>query len=101
MSVLHSFQLLPAGTNQFDALVDWIAKTAPAQAAVLDIGAGDGDMDYPIRIRPYSSRIVGVDPSPGIHDNHLVDERLESTLEEVADQFVATFHIAVASYVAE
>ena len=68
---------------------------------MLDIGAGDGDMDYPIRIRPYASRIVGVDPSPGIHDNHLVDERHESTLEEVADQFVATFDIAVASYVVE
>jgi len=101
MSLAHSFHLLPAGTNQFDALVDWIGSVAPAKATVLDIGAGDGDMDYPIRIRPYASRIVGVDPSPGIHDNHLVDERHESTLEEIADQFVATFDVAVAAYVVE
>ncbi len=101
MSLTHSFHLLPPGTDQFEALVTWIATVAPANAAVLDIGAGDGDMDYPIRIRPYASRIVGVDPSPGIHDNHLVDERHESTLEDVAEQFVATFDVAVAAYVVE
>jgi SAM-dependent methyltransferase len=47
------------------------------------------------------SRIVGVDPSPGIWQNTLVDERHQCSLEEHAAVSPDAYDLAVASYVVE
>ncbi len=93
--------LLSPRTDQYDALVSWVFESRPAGQAVLDVGAGDGDMDYPDRLRPIASRIVGVDPSEGIAKNLLVDHAVQATIEEFALNTEETFDVAVAVYVVE
>ena len=94
-------QLIPAGVQQFDALCGWVLEHATPTAVVLDVGAGDGDMDYPARLRPHVARIVGIDPSAGIWENDLVDERHQRTLEDHAVASADAYDLAVASYVLE
>jgi len=94
-------QLIPAGVQQFDALCAWVLEHCPSGGTVLDVGAGDGDMDYPTRLRARAGRIVGIDPSSGIWQNELVDEQHQRTLEEHAATAPEPYDIAVASYVVE
>jgi SAM-dependent methyltransferase len=94
-------QLIPAGIQQFDALCSWVLEHATPDAVVLDVGAGDGDMDYPSRLRPHVARIVGIDPSAGIWDNTLLDERHQRSVEEHAAASTDRYDLAVASYVVE
>lgn len=93
--------LLSPDVDQFDALREMVATHADADSIVLDVGAGDGDRDYPTRLKAVVGRIVGVDPSPGILANERVDERFHTTLEEFAAAHRRQFDVAVACYVAE
>lgn len=87
--------------DQFDALVGWVCHVASSEARVLDIGAGDGDMAYPSRVRTNVGAVIGVDPSPLIHKNRRLDEAYEMSVERFSLDHREQFDVAVASYVAE
>ena len=73
----------------------------PQDAAVLNIGAGanrSGDMS---RVRERAVRLVGVDPSPRIHENSQVDERYEQTIEQFAIGHADEFDLAFSVFVLE
>jgi 2-polyprenyl-3-methyl-5-hydroxy-6-metoxy-1,4-benzoquinol methylase len=93
--------LLPPDAEQFDALTAWVIEDATPTSRVLDVGAGDGDMEYTSAVRAHVAWVTGVDPSPGIHKNERVDERVEATLEDFSAGHPAEFDLAVISYVVE
>ena len=93
--------LVPPGTHPYDALHDMVAAHTPPDAIVLDIGAGDGDRDYPTWLKAIQGRVVGVDPSAHILANQRLDERHQATLEEFAPTHPQHFDIVVASFVVE
>jgi SAM-dependent methyltransferase len=95
-------RLLPASTDQYDELVGWVLDALPARAGLLEVGAGNGDVDYHARLRPHLDRYVGVDPDPGIAGNAWLDEAHRSTMEAwVPAGGSATFDAALAVYVVE
>jgi SAM-dependent methyltransferase len=93
--------LAAVGTDQFEALISWVAECAVPGARLVDVGAGDGVLDYPSRLAGSVGRIVGIDPGVRIHDNHRVDECVQMTLEEFAPAHADRFDLAVAIYVVE
>lgn len=93
--------LAPAGVHPYDALRDMVAALAHPGARVIDVGAGDGDPDYPSWLSEIEGHVVGIDPSAGIYANPRLDERHQATLEEFAAAHPRQFDIAAASFVAE
>lgn len=94
-------ELVAEGVDQYDAFCAWVLESCEGSSAVLDVGAGDGALDYPARIRRHVASISGVDPSPRIWDNALLDERHHESLEQHAASHEARYDIAIASYVVE
>jgi SAM-dependent methyltransferase len=93
--------LAPVGTDQFEAMISWVTECATPDALLLDVGAGDGALDYPTRLARSVGRIVGIDPGERIHENHRVDERVRMTLEAFAPGSADRFDLAVVIYVVE
>jgi len=83
----------------------WVARSMPPDAAVLNIGAGANRSGELARVRARAGRVVGVDPSPRIHDNSQVDERYEQTIEQFAighaDEFDLAFSVFVLEHVGD
>lgn len=77
------------------------AAHAHAGASVLEIGAGDGHLDYPTWLMGIEGWIVGIDPSAGVLTNARLDERHQATLKEFGPKHPQHFDIAVSSFVVE
>lgn len=88
--------------NRHDLLIEWILKSVPVGAAILDIGANDGSFCPEIaRIAAHAGIFAGVDPDAEKLSRHpLLQQRFATTLEhsEIPD---ATFDCAYAIYVLE
>ncbi|HVX23025.1 MAG TPA: methyltransferase domain-containing protein [Acidimicrobiales bacterium] len=92
---------LPPGTNQYDALCQWVDELVTARTRLLDIGAGDGDDDYAGRLKELVGRYVGVDPDPATAHNAVLDDWYEGTIEAYAAEVGEPFDVALAIYVVE
>jgi SAM-dependent methyltransferase len=79
----------------------WVATSLPAGAHTLNVGAGSNRSGSLRRVRERSTRLVGVDPSPRVHDNAELDESHQMTLEEFAQDHVDEFDLAFAVFVLE
>jgi SAM-dependent methyltransferase len=93
--------LVPAGIHPYEALREMVAAHAHRDAIVLEVGAGDGDRNYPSWLEGIDARVVGIDPSARIRANQRLDERHRATLEEFAPDHPQHFDLAVASFVVE
>ncbi|MBO0775647.1 MAG: class I SAM-dependent methyltransferase [Actinobacteria bacterium] len=101
VQVLHA--TLPTDADQYQALAEWVARTAPPAARILDIGSGDGGDKYSGRIRELAGFLAGVDPSPAATRHPNLDQFLRCSVEEYAAGLPAAerFDVALAVYVAE
>lgn len=93
--------IIPATEDQYDVLSSWLRQSCIPSTRLLDIGAGNGDVDYPERLKPHIAQLVGVDPDPGIGDNRYLDAAHCMPLERFAADNDDRFDQALAVYVLE
>jgi SAM-dependent methyltransferase len=92
---------LPAQTQQFPELLEWIDAAHPGHISVLDVGGGGGFYDFPAAIRTRARRMVGVDPDPGVLERPWLDEGHQALVEEYAPGAGERFDVALCVYVVE
>lgn len=82
-------------------------EAGPVGGSLLEIGSGDGDDAYFSLVRPFFSRMEGVDPDPAGADHRGLDARHEFTIEEFAaggeghERFDAALAVYVVEHVAD
>lgn len=99
-----TIQMIPPPRVAAPWFAQWVSESMPPAATVLDIGAGES-LSGPLRqVRRRAGRMIGVDPSPRVHDNRQLDECYQSTLEAYAplhpDEFDLAFSVFVLEHVA-
>ena len=94
-------EALPAQQEQFHTLYRWARDAFPDGVSVCDIGGGGHSIDFPSRIRPWASRMVGVDPDPGVVKRSWYDETHQALVEEWAPTTDERFDLLFAVYVFE
>ena len=82
--IRHQVRAVPSPRAAVAGFAHWVAEECPADARVLNIGAGCNLSGSLRPVRRRAGHIVGVDPDPSIHDNPTLDERHCQTLEEYA-----------------
>ena len=78
-----------------------LAESMPVGAAVFEHRRRGQPVRRLARVRDRAGRLVGVDPSPRIHENLQVDERYEQTLEQFAIGHANEFDLAFSVFVLE
>ncbi|MGH9114492.1 MAG: hypothetical protein ACRDWW_01545, partial [Acidimicrobiales bacterium] len=73
---------LPPEREQFDELVSWVRSAHPGPVSILEVGGGGGFYDFPSRLRANASRMVGVDPEPGVLARPWFDAAYRETVEQ-------------------
>jgi SAM-dependent methyltransferase len=94
-------EALPAQQEQFQTLYQWARDAFPDGVAVCDIGGGGHFLDFPARIRPWASRMVGVDPDAGVLERPWYDEAHQALVEQWAAHTDERFDMLFAVYVFE
>lgn len=97
----YDAEALPTYQEQYEALHGWIRSAYPDGVAVCDAGGGGHCLDFPQRLRPWSARMVGVDPDPGVLERPWYDEAHQALLEDWAPSAGDRFDLVTAVYVAE
>lgn len=98
--------------NQYErlrAIGQQIRDTHDGPFRVLDMGAGDGSVEYSPFFAELATEYVGVDPDHDIRDNQWLDVRFEESADEFATRYAAEiaavtaepFDLATAIYVWE
>lgn len=97
----YTAQRLPSHQEQYEALHEWIRNAYPDGISVCDVGGGGHFLDFPLRLRPWAARMVGVDPDPGVLERPWYDEAHQCLVEQWAAQTSERFDLVTAVYVAE
>ena len=93
--------VVPPPRHAVGGFARWVAKSTPAQADVLNIGAGRNLSGALTPVRRRAGRLVGVDPDPTIWQNRHLDERYQGTVEDFAGEHEAEFDVALCVFVLE
>ncbi len=92
---------LPSYQEQYEALEGWIKTVTPEGASVCDVGGGGHFITFPQRLRPWATRMVGVDPDPGVLERPWYDEAHQALAEDWAPVATERFDVVTAVYVLE
>lgn len=101
MDTPYTAVTLPSYQEQYEALYGWIRDAYPDGISVCDVGGGGHFLDFPQRLRPWSARMVGVDPDPGVLERPWYDEAHRALLEDWAPRTTERFDLLTSVYVAE
>lgn len=94
-------QVTPPPRGAVPWFARWIAESLPPDATVLDIGAGEGLSGPLRRVRRRAGRLIGIDPSPRVHQNRQLDECFQESLEKFAPRHPDEFDLAFSVFVLE
>lgn len=71
-------------TGPHSTFAQWIIGSCKHGAVLLEVGAGLGNANYAMLIRPHVDYLVGIDPDVNIYQNNNLNEKYQVTLEEFA-----------------